>query len=77
MGVVYYDHSEHRTPNAEWNSFVTCLRLLRQSEYWAPNLSGGKTQLKQGLLQPDLLIQGLIYEEKLAQASWHEICMIQ
>jgi hypothetical protein len=33
---------EHRTGIAELNSFVTCLRFLRQSEYWAPDLSVAK-----------------------------------
>lgn len=42
MGVLYYGYSEHRTGNVELNSFVTCLRFLRQSEYWAPNPSVAK-----------------------------------
>lgn len=42
MRVVYYGYSDQGMGNTELNSFVTCFRLLRQSEYWAPNLSVAK-----------------------------------
>ena len=70
--IAAISNTGRRTPNG--TLFVTWPRFLRQSEYWGSEPVGGKTQLKQGLLQPDLVIEGLIYEEESPQASWHEIC---
>jgi hypothetical protein len=58
------------------NCFVTARGLLRQSEYWAGTLWDGKTQLKQGYLQPDMSIEGQGHWEASARLDWHRICLI-
>jgi hypothetical protein len=57
------------------NSFVTSLRLLRQQRVLGCRTVGGKTQLKEGYLQPGLSIQDLTPEGQPARLDWHKTCL--